>query len=112
MPAIALPLAPVVAPGLAQAATLAAGTAAYVAHQLYGFRAPLPPLPRTGGRAGQGTLGELVADAVLDGGVAVAKVFEAAVLLNGEVFSTGTGHSKKEAEQAAAGAALEKLQQA
>ena len=38
-----------------------------------------------------------------------AKVFEAAVLLNGEVFSTGTGHSKKEAEQAAAGAALEKL---
>ena len=41
-----------------------------------------------------------------------AKVFEAAVLLNGEVFSTGTGHSKKEAEQAAAGAALEKLQQA
>ena len=41
-----------------------------------------------------------------------AEVFEAAVLLNGEVFSTGTGHSKKEAEQAAAGAALEKLQQA
>lgn len=41
-----------------------------------------------------------------------AKVFEAAVLLNGEVFSTGTGHSKKEAEQTAAGAALEKLQQA
>ena len=41
-----------------------------------------------------------------------AKVFEAAVLLNGEVLSTGTGHSKKEAEQAAAGAALEKLQQA
>ena len=41
-----------------------------------------------------------------------AKVFEAAVLLNGEVFSAGTGHSKKEAEQAAAGAALEKLQQA
>lgn len=41
-----------------------------------------------------------------------AKAFEAAVLLNGEVLSTGTGHSKKEAEQAAAGAALEKLQQA
>ena len=41
-----------------------------------------------------------------------AKVFEAAVLLNGEVLSAGTGHSKKEAEQAAAGAALEKLQQA
>lgn len=41
-----------------------------------------------------------------------AKVFETAVLLNGEVFSTGMGHSKKEAEQAAAGAALEKLQQA
>ena len=38
-----------------------------------------------------------------------AKVFEAAVLLNGEVFSTGTGHSKKEAEQMAAKAAIEKL---
>ncbi len=39
-----------------------------------------------------------------------AKVFEAAVLLNGEVFSTGTGHSKKEAEQAAARAAISRLQ--
>ena len=38
-----------------------------------------------------------------------AKVFEAAALLNGEEFSTGTGHSKKEAEQSAARAALEKL---
>lgn len=74
MPAIALPLAPVVAPGLAQAATLAAGTAAYVAQQLYGFRAPLPPLPRTGGRAGQGTLGELVADAIAGARVGVASL--------------------------------------
>ena len=38
-----------------------------------------------------------------------AKVFEAASLLNGEAYSTGTGHSKKEAEQSAARAALEKL---
>lgn len=38
-----------------------------------------------------------------------AKVLEAAALLNGEEFSTGTGHSKKEAEQSAARAALEKL---
>ena len=38
-----------------------------------------------------------------------AKVFEAAALLNGEAYSTGTGHSKKEAEQSAARAALEKL---
>ena len=41
-----------------------------------------------------------------------AKVFEAAVLLNGEVFSTGTGHSKKEAEQNAANDALERMNQA
>ena len=38
-----------------------------------------------------------------------AKVFEAAALLNGEEFSTGTGRSKKEAEQSAACAALEHL---
>ena len=38
-----------------------------------------------------------------------AKVFEAAVVLNGEEFSKGTGHSKKEAQQAAAKEALEKL---
>ena len=38
-----------------------------------------------------------------------AKVFEAAALLNGEEFSTGTGHSKKEAEQAAAHAGLATL---
>ena len=40
-----------------------------------------------------------------------AKVFEAAVLLSGEPFSTGTGRSKKEAEQAAARAALELLRE-
>ena len=38
-----------------------------------------------------------------------AKIFEAAVLLNGEPLSAGTGRSKKEAEQTAARAALEKL---
>ena len=38
-----------------------------------------------------------------------AKVFEAAVVLNGEEFFKGTGHSKKEAQQAAAKEALEKL---
>ena len=38
-----------------------------------------------------------------------AKVFEAAALLNGADIATGTGRSKKDAEQAAARAALEKL---
>ena len=38
------------------------------------------------------------------------KTFSAEVLLNGQQAGTGTGHSKKEAEQAAAAAALEKLQ--
>ena len=37
------------------------------------------------------------------------KTFVAEVLLNGELIGTGTGHSKKEAEQDAAGAALAKL---
>ena len=40
-----------------------------------------------------------------------AKVFEAAVLLNGEDFSRGKGHSKKEAEQAAARTALKILRE-
>ena len=38
-----------------------------------------------------------------------AKTFSAEVLLNGAPLGTGTGHSKKEAEQAAAKAALETL---
>ena len=38
-----------------------------------------------------------------------AKTFAAEVLLNGEVAGAGTGHSKKEAEQAAAKAALTAL---
>lgn len=38
-----------------------------------------------------------------------AKVFTVAVLLNGDPVGEGSGHSKKEAEQAAARAALEKL---
>lgn len=38
------------------------------------------------------------------------KTFLAEVLLNGAVVGTGEGHSKKEAEQSAARAALEKLQ--
>ena len=38
-----------------------------------------------------------------------AKTFSAEVLLNGAPLGTGTGHSKKEAEQAAARAALETL---
>lgn len=40
-----------------------------------------------------------------------AKVFECCVQLNGEVIGSGTGHSKKEAEQAAACAALAELAQ-
>ena len=38
-----------------------------------------------------------------------AKVFTVAVLLNGEPIGEGSGHSKMEAEQASARAALEKL---
>ena len=38
-----------------------------------------------------------------------AKVFEAEVLLNGKPLGRGSGHSKKEAEQAAASAALKNL---
>ena len=38
------------------------------------------------------------------------KTFSAEVLLNGQQVGTGSGHSKKEAEQAAAASALEKLQ--
>jgi len=38
-----------------------------------------------------------------------AKIFSAEVLLNGESVGSGSGHSKKEAEQAAAKAALQKL---
>ena len=39
-----------------------------------------------------------------------AKVFAVAVTLNGETIGLGSGHSKKEAEQSAARAALEQLQ--
>ena len=39
-----------------------------------------------------------------------AKVFTAEVLLNGESIGSGSGHSKKEAEQSAARSALEKLE--
>ena len=38
------------------------------------------------------------------------KVFTFSVSLNGEVVGTGSGKNKKEAEQAAAGDALRKLQ--
>lgn len=38
------------------------------------------------------------------------KTFQAEVLLNGEALGSGTGHSKKEAEQAAARAAMGELQ--
>jgi ribonuclease-3 len=39
-----------------------------------------------------------------------AKVFTAEVLLNGSAVGSGSGHSKKEAEQSAARAALKKLE--
>lgn len=72
MVAVALPLAPL-APGAAAAAgTFVAGSVAYVAQQIYGFRAPLPPLPRMGGKAGGPTLKELVADAIAGARVPVA----------------------------------------
>uniref|UniRef100_UPI0025DA5153 putative dsRNA-binding protein n=1 Tax=uncultured Oscillibacter sp. TaxID=876091 RepID=UPI0025DA5153 len=38
-----------------------------------------------------------------------AKTFAAEVLLNGKPIGSGSGHSKKEAEQAAARSALERL---
>ena len=38
-----------------------------------------------------------------------AKVFAVAVTLNGQVIGLGSGHSKKEAEQSAARAALEQM---
>ena len=38
-----------------------------------------------------------------------AKIFAMEVLLNGQAIGAGTGHSKKEAEQAAAKAAVEKM---
>ena len=41
-----------------------------------------------------------------------AKTFVAEVLLNGRALGSGSGHSKKEAEQAAARAALERLEEA
>lgn len=75
MPALPLPLAPVAAPGATAAAvTAAAATLAYVGQQLNGFRAPLPPLPRVQGKAGQGTLGKLVADAISAINVGVASL--------------------------------------
>lgn len=75
MPPLALPLAPVAAPGATAAAlTAAAATVAYVGQQVNGFRAPLPPLPRADGKAGQGTLGKLVADAISAINVGVASL--------------------------------------
>jgi len=72
MVAVALPLAPL-APGAAAAAgTFVAGSVAYIAQQVYGFRAPLPPLPRVGGKAGGPTLKELVADAIAGARIPVA----------------------------------------
>ena len=38
------------------------------------------------------------------------KTFQMQVLLNGQPIGQGTGHSKKEAEQAAANAAIERLE--
>ena len=40
-----------------------------------------------------------------------AKVFRVEVCLNGETIGSGSGHSKKEAEQQAAAAAMERLEQ-
>lgn len=48
-------------------------------------------------------------DLVSESGPDHAKVFSVAVTLNGQVVGLGSGHSKKEAEQAAARTALEQL---
>ena len=69
---LALPLAPGLGPGAAAAATLIGGGLANAAKQLYGFRTPLPPLPRVDGKAGAGTLGKLLADAAAGARIPVA----------------------------------------
>lgn len=70
---LAIPLAAPIAPGaVAAAATFAVGTVAHVAQQVYGFRAPLPPLPRATGRVGEETLQELIADAIAGARIPVA----------------------------------------
>lgn len=74
MVALALPLAPL-APGAAAAAgTFVIGSAAYIAQQVHGFRAPLPApmIPRTGGKAGGATMREMVADAIAGARIPVA----------------------------------------
>ena len=74
MVALALPLAPL-APGAAAAAgTFVIGSAAYIAQQVHGFRAPLPApmIPRTGGKAGGATMQEMVADAIAGARIPVA----------------------------------------
>lgn len=74
MVALALPLAPL-APGAAAAAgTFVVGSAAYIAQQVHGFRAPLPVpmIPRTGGKAGGATMQEMIADAIAGARIPVA----------------------------------------
>lgn len=52
---------------------------------------------------------ELRYELVSESGPDHAKVFTVAVMLNGQVVGLGSGHSKKEAEQAAARTALEQM---
>lgn len=71
---LALPLVPL-APGAAAAAgTFFIGSAAYIAQQVYGFRAPAraPSIPRTDGKAGGATLKELIADVIAGARIPVA----------------------------------------
>ena len=69
---LALPLAPGLGPGAAAALTLVGGGLAKAAQQLYGFRTPLPPLPRVDGKAGAGTLAKLLTDAAAGARIPVA----------------------------------------
>jgi len=71
---LALPLAPLAPGAVAAAGTFIVGSAAYIAQQVYGFRAPAraPSIPRTGGKAGGATLKEMIADVVAGARIPVA----------------------------------------
>jgi len=72
MVAVALPLVPIGAGVALSAATFVLGSAAYIAQQVHGFRAPLPPLTGSRGKAGDKTLQELIADAIAGARIPIA----------------------------------------
>ncbi len=72
MAAVALPLVPIGAGVALSAATFVLGSAAHIAQQVHGFRAPLPPLTGSRGKAGDKTLQELIADAIAGARIPIA----------------------------------------